>query len=160
MICTAGASPPVPPRNRRSNAPFSDADLVIGAVLVPGARAPKVISRDAVSKMKPGSVFVDVAVDQGGCSETTRPTTHSDPVYVVDGVLHYCVTNMPGIVPHTSTLALTNTTLPYLVRLASDGVEQAIHSDPGLAKGVNVMDGTVTCQAVAEAHGLRFTPLL
>ena len=137
-----------------------DADLVIGAVLVPGARAPKVISRDALSKMKPGSVFVDVAVDQGGCSETTRPTTHSDPVYVVDGVLHYCVTNMPGIVPYTSTLALTNTTLPYVVRLASDGVEQAIHSDPGLAKGVNVMDGTVTCQAVAEAHGLRFTPLL
>ena len=136
------------------------ADLVIGAVLVPGARAPKIISRNALSKMKPGSVFVDVAVDQGGCSETTRPTTHSDPVYVVDGVLHYCVTNMPGIVPHTSTLALTNATLPYLVRLASNGIEQAIGSDPGLAKGVNVMDGTVTCQAVAEAHGLRFTPLL
>jgi alanine dehydrogenase len=110
--------------------------------------------------MKPGSVFVDVAVDQGGCSETTKPTTHSDPVYVVEGVLHYCVTNMPGIVPHTSTLALTNTTLPYVVRLASEGVEHAIGSDPGLAKGVNVMDGTVTCQAVAEAHGLRFTPLL
>ena len=137
-----------------------DADLVIGAVLVPGARAPKVISREAMSKMKPGSVFVDVAVDQGGCSETTKPTTHSDPVYVVEGVLHYCVTNMSGIVPHTSTLALTNTTLPYVVRLASEGVEHAIGSDPGLAKGVNVMDGTVTCQAVAEAHGLRFTPLL
>ncbi len=136
------------------------ADLVIGAVLMPGARAPKVVSRDAVSNMKAGSVFVDVAVDQGGCSETTRPTTHSDPVYVVEGVLHYCVTNMPGIVPHTSTLALTNATLPYVVRLASNGVEQAIRSDPGLAKGVNVMDGTVTCQAVAEAHGLRFTPLL
>jgi alanine dehydrogenase len=112
-----------------------DADLVIGAVLVPGARAPKVVSRALVKKMKPGSVIVDVAVDQGGCCETTRPTTHSDPVYVVDGVLHYCVTNMPGIVPHTSTLALTNTTLPYIVRLASEGVEKAIRSDPGLAKG-------------------------
>ncbi|MDP9131606.1 MAG: alanine dehydrogenase [Nitrospirota bacterium] len=137
-----------------------EADLVIGAVLVPGARAPKVISRGAVSKMRPGSVIVDVAVDQGGCSETTKPTTHSDPVYVVDGVLHYCVTNMPGIVPHTSTLALTNTTLPYLVRLASEGVERAIRSDPGLAKGVNVMKGKVTCQGVADAHGLRFTPVL
>ena len=105
-------------------------------------------------------MIVDVAVDQGGCSETTRPTTHSDPVYLVDGVLHYCVTNMPGIVPHTSTLALTNTTLPYILRLASEGVERAIHSDPGLAKGVNVMNGAVTCQAVAEAHGLRFTPVL
>lgn len=137
-----------------------EADLVIGAVLVPGARAPKVISRHMVSTMKSGSVIVDVAVDQGGCSDTTRPTTHSDPVYVVDGVLHYCVTNMPGIVPYTSTLALTTTTLPYIVRLASEGVERAIHSDPGLAKGVNVMNGAVTCQAVADAHGLRFAPVL
>lgn len=137
-----------------------DADLVIGAVLVPGARAPKVVSRALVKKMKPGSVIVDVAVDQGGCCETTRPTTHSDPVYVVDGVLHYCVTNMPGIVPHTSTLALTNTTLPYIVRLASEGVEKAIRSDPGLAKGVNVMNGRITCQGVADAHGLRFTPVM
>jgi alanine dehydrogenase len=137
-----------------------DADLVIGAVLVPGARAPKVISRGMVSKMRKGSVIVDVAVDQGGCSETTKPTTHSDPVYPVDGVLHYCVTNMPGIVPHTSTLALTNTTLPFLLRIASEGVERAIHTDPGLAKGVNVMNGAITCQAVAEAHGLRFTPVL
>ncbi|MEK6802132.1 MAG: alanine dehydrogenase [Nitrospirota bacterium] len=137
-----------------------EADLVIGAVLVPGARAPKVISRGLVKKMKPGSVIVDVAVDQGGCCETTRPTTHSDPVYVVDGVLHYCVTNMPGIVPHTSTLALTNTTLPYIVRLASEGVEKAIRSDPGLAKGVNVMNGRITCQGVADAHGLRFTPVM
>ncbi len=137
-----------------------DADLVIGAVLVPGARAPKVVSRALVKKMKPGSVIVDVAVDQGGCCETTRPTTHSDPVYVVDGVLHYCVTNMPGIVPHTSTLALTNTTLPYIVRLASEGVENAIRSDPGLAKGVNVMNGKITCQGVADAHGLRFTPVM
>ena len=137
-----------------------DADLVIGAVLVPGARAPKVVSRALVKKMKPGSVIVDVAVDQGGCCETTRPTTHSDPVYVVDGVLHYCVTNMPGIVPHTSTLALTNTTLPYIVRLASEGVEKAIRSDPGLAKGVNVMNGRITCQGVAYAYGLRFTPVM
>ncbi|HRC42682.1 MAG TPA: alanine dehydrogenase [Nitrospira sp.] len=137
-----------------------EADLVIGAVLVPGARAPKVISRGLVKKMKPGSVIVDVAVDQGGCCETTRPTTHSDPVYVVDGVLHYCVTNMPGIVPHTSTLALTNTTLPYIVRLASEGVEKAVRSDPGLAKGVNVMNGRITCQGVADAHGLRFTPVM
>ncbi len=137
-----------------------DADLVIGAVLVPGARAPKVVSRGLVKKMKPGSVIVDVAVDQGGCCETTRPTTHSDPVYVVDGVLHYCVTNMPGIVPHTSTLALTNTTLPYIVRLASEGVEKAIRSDPGLAKGVNVMNGRITCQGVADAYGLRFTPVM
>ena len=113
-----------------------------------------------VKKMKPGSVIVDVAVDQGGCCETTRPTTHSDPVYVVDGVLHYCVTNMPGIVPHTSTLALTNTTLPYIVRLASEGVEKAIRSDPGLAKGVNVMNGRITCQGVADAYGLRFTPVM
>ncbi|MBK9110950.1 MAG: alanine dehydrogenase [Nitrospira sp.] len=137
-----------------------DADLVIGAVLVPGARAPKVVSRALVKKMKPGSVIVDVAVDQGGCCETTRPTTHSDPVYVVDGVLHYCVTNIPGIVPHTSTLALTNTTLPYIVRLASEGVEKAIRSDPGLAKGVNVMNGRITCQGVADAYGLRFTPVM
>jgi len=137
-----------------------EADLVIGAVLVPGARAPKVISRGMVAKMKPGSVIVDVAVDQGGCCETTRTTTHSDPVYVVDGVLHYCVTNMPGIVPYTSTLALTNATLPYIVRLASEGVERAIRSDSGLAMGVNVMNGKVTCQGVADAHGLRFTPVL
>ena len=137
-----------------------DADLVIGAVLIPGARAPKVISRGLVAKMQPGSVIVDVAVDQGGCCETTRPTTHSDPVYVVDGVVHYCVTNMPGIVPHTSTRALTNATLPYIVRLASEGVGKAVRSDPGLAKGVNVMRGKITCQAVAESHGLRFTPLL
>jgi alanine dehydrogenase len=136
------------------------ADLVIGAVLVPGAKAPKLVSRSMVKKMKPGSVVVDVSVDQGGCFETTRPTTHSDPTYVVDGVVHYCVANMPGIVPRTSTFALTNATLPYIVRLASDGVERAIKSDPGLAKGVNLKDGQVTCRGVAEAHGLRFTPLL
>ncbi len=135
------------------------ADLVIGAVLVPGARAPKLVSRAVVSRMAPGSVVVDVAVDQGGCFETTRPTTHSNPVYVADGVLHYCVPNMPGVVPRTATLALTNATLPFIVRLASEGVERAIRSDPGLAKGVNLMDGKVTCKGVAEAHGVKFEPL-
>ncbi len=137
-----------------------EADLVIGAVLVPGARAPKLVSRSLVAQMKPGSVAVDVSVDQGGCFETTRPTTHTNPVYVIEGVLHYCVANIPGIVPRTSTSALTNATLPYIVRLASDGVDQAIRADPGLAKGVNLRNGQVTCQGVAAAHGLRFTPIL
>lgn len=137
-----------------------EADVVVGAVLVHGARAPKVVSRALVARMKPGSVIVDIAVDQGGCFETTRPTTHSEPVYVVDGITHYCVTNMPGIVPRTATLALANATLPYLMRLASQGVAQAIRSDQGLARGVNVMDGKVTCRAVADAHGLRFDPLM
>ncbi len=137
-----------------------EADLVIGAVLVPGAKAPKLVLRSVVSKMKRGAVIVDVSVDQGGCFETTRPTTHSNPVYVVDGVLHYCVANIPGIVPRTSTFALTNATLPYIVRLASDGVDRAIRYDPGLANGVNLKDGQVTCQGVAQAHGLRFTPIL
>jgi alanine dehydrogenase len=136
------------------------ADLLIGAVLVPGARAPKLVSRALVAKMKPGSVIVDVAVDQGGCIETTKPTTHSDPVYVVDGVLHYCVANMPGIVPRTSTLALTNATLPYLLRLASLGMAAAVQADAGFAKGVNILNGKVTCRAVAESHGLRFDPLM
>ncbi len=136
------------------------ADLLIGAVLVPGARAPKLVSRALVAKMKPGSVIVDVAVDQGGCIETTRPTTHSNPVYMVDGVLHYCVANMPGIVPRTSTHALTNVTLPYLLKLASSGVDAAMRADAGLAKGVNLFQGKVTCRGVAEAHGLRFDPLM
>jgi alanine dehydrogenase len=137
-----------------------EADIVIGAVLIPGAKAPKLVSRAMLSAMKRGAVVVDVSVDQGGCFETTRPTTHSDPIYTMDGVIHYCVPNMPGIVPRTSTFALTNATLPYIVRLASEGVDQAIRSDPGLAKGVNLKDGQVICQGVAEAHGLRFTPLL
>ncbi len=136
------------------------ADLVIGAVLIPGARAPKLVSRELVARMKPGAVVVDVAVDQGGCFETTKTTTHSDPVYVVDGVLHYCVANMPGIVPRTSTVALTNSTLPYLLRLASQGVEEAVRADAGLAKGVNLSDGKITCREVADAHGLRFDPLM
>lgn len=137
-----------------------EADLVIGAVLVPGARAPKLVSRTLVGQMKQGAVVVDVAVDQGGCFETTRPTTHSDPIYTIDGVLHYGVPNIPGIVPRTATVALTNATFPFLSRLVSAGLQQAIRSDPGLAKGVNLMDGKVTCRAVAEAHGLRFHPLL
>jgi alanine dehydrogenase len=136
------------------------ADLVIGAVLVPGARAPQLVSRGLLARMKPGAVVVDVAVDQGGCFETTKPTTHSDPVYVVDGVLHYCVANMPGIVPRTSTVALTNATLPYLLRLASQGVEEAVRADAGLAKGVNLSGGKITCRGVADAHGLRFDPLM
>ena len=136
------------------------ADLVIGAVLVPGARAPKLVSREMVARMKPGAVVVDVAVDQGGCFETTKPTTHSDPIYMVNGVLHYCVANMPGIVPRTSTIALTNATLPYLLRLATQGVEPAVRGDAGLAKGVNLFGGKVTCRGVAEAHGLRFNPLM
>lgn len=136
------------------------ADLLIGAVLVPGARTPKLVSRALVAKMKPGSVIVDVAVDQGGCIETTRPTTHSDPVYMVDGVLHYCVANMPGIVPRTSTHALTNVTLQYLLKLASSGVDAAVRADAGLAKGVNLFQGKVTCRGVADAHGLRFDPLM
>jgi alanine dehydrogenase len=136
------------------------ADLVIGAVLVSGARAPQLVSRQLVAKMKPGSVIVDVAVDQGGCIETTRPTTHSDPVYTVDGVLHYCVANMPGIVPRTSTGALMNVTLPYLLRLATEGVDAMARADQGFAKGVNLSNGKITCRAVAESHGLRFDPLL
>jgi alanine dehydrogenase len=136
------------------------ADLVIGAVLVSGAKAPKLVSRSLVSRMKSGSVIVDVSVDQGGCVETTRPTTHSEPVYVVDGVVHYCVANMPGIVPRTSTYALTNATLPYLLQLADDGVDRAIRSDPGLAKGINLKNGKVIHRGVAEAHGLPFTPIL
>ena len=136
------------------------ADLLIGAVLVPGARAPKLVSRTLVGKMKPKSVIVDVAVDQGGCMETSRPTTHSDPTYMMDGVLHYCVANMPGIVPRTSTQALTNATLPYLLILAASGVDAAVCADAGLAKGVNLSQGKVTCRGVAEAHSLRFDPLM
>ncbi|WP_447972716.1 alanine dehydrogenase [Nitrospira sp. Kam-Ns4a] len=137
----------------------AEADLAIGAVYVHGARAPRLVSRSVVARMRPGSVVVDVCVDQGGCFETTRPTTHSDPVYQVEGVLHYCVANMPGIVPRTATLALTNATLPFIVRLASAGVKQAIRSDPELAKGVNIASGTVVCRGVAEAHGLEYRPL-
>ncbi len=136
-----------------------DADLVIGAVLIPGARAPKLITRAMLPTMKPGSVLVDVAIDQGGCAETSRPTTHSEPVYVVDGVVHYCVANMPGAVPITSTKALTNVTLPYVEAIATHGFAAAITRDPALARGVNVLGGKVTYGPVAEAHGMDYAPL-
>jgi alanine dehydrogenase len=138
---------------------IAEADLVIGAVLVPGARAPKLVTREMLGVMKQGSVIVDVAIDQGGCIETAHPTTHSDPVYVVDGVVHYCVANMPGGVPITSTKALTNATLPYVEAIADNGLVRAVTADPALARGVNVLDGKLTYQAVAEAHGLEYTPL-
>jgi len=137
----------------------AEADVVIGAVLIPGARAPKLVSRPMLADMKQGAVMVDVAIDQGGCFETSRPTTHSNPVYEVDGVTHYCVANMPGGVPITSTLALTNATLPYVEAIADHGLEQAVARDPALAQGVNVLDGRITYEAVAEAHGLVYTPL-
>jgi alanine dehydrogenase len=135
------------------------ADVVIGAVLIPGALAPKLVTREMVGAMKAGSVVCDVAIDQGGCFETARPTTHSEPVYVVDGVTHYCVTNMPGAVPITATKALTNATLPYVEAIASNGLREAVARDPALARGVNVLDGKVTYEAVADAHGLDFAPL-
>jgi len=138
---------------------MKDADVVIGAVLIPGARAPKLITREMLRDMKDGAVFCDVAIDQGGCSETSRPTTHSDPVYEVEGVTHYCVANMPGAVPVTSTKALTNATLPYVEAIADRGLRQAVASDRALARGVNVIDGKVTHEAVAEAHGLDYIPL-
>ncbi len=137
----------------------ADADVVIGAVLIPGAVAPKLVTREMVAGMKDGAVIADVAIDQGGCFETSRATTHSDPVYTVDGVTHYCVANMPGAVPVTSTKALTNATLPYVEAIANDGLREAIARDRALARGVNVLDGKITYEAVAEAHGLDYTPL-
>ena len=131
----------------------AEADLVIGGVLIPGAAAPKIVTRAMVSQMKKGSVIVDVAIDQGGCIETAKPTTHSDPAYVVDGVVHYCVTNMPAAVPNTSTLALTNATFPYVMRLARDGAKAAILSDDGIREGVNTYDGKLTYNAVAQSQG-------
>ena len=136
-----------------------DADVVIGAVLIPGALAPKLITREMVAGMKEGAVLADVAIDQGGCAETSRPTTHSEPVYTVEGVTHYCVANMPGAVPITSTKALTNATLPYVEAIAGFGLAEAVARDPSLARGVNVLDGKVTYEAVADAHGLDYRPL-
>ncbi len=133
-------------------------DLVIGAVLVHGAKAPHVITRAQLSLMKPHALLVDVAIDQGGCFETSRPTTHSDPTYEVDGIRHYCVANMPGAVPITSTWALTNATMPYVVRLADDGVARALTSDPGFLQGLNVCAGRVTYEPVARDQGLPYTP--
>ncbi|OFW72282.1 MAG: alanine dehydrogenase [Actinobacteria bacterium RBG_16_68_12] len=138
---------------------ITDADLVIGAVLIPGALAPKLITREMLGTMKESSVLVDVAIDQGGCAETSRPTTHDEPVYTVEGVIHYCVANMPGAVPITSTRALTNVTLPYVEQIADHGVVGAIREDAELACGVNVLGGRITYEAVAEAHGLDYTRL-
>ncbi len=135
------------------------ADLVIGAVLIPGAKAPKLVDEDTIKQMRPGAVVVDISIDQGGCFATSRMTTHSDPTYVVHDVVHYCVGNMPGAVPHTSTYALTNATLPYVMALAEQGLEGAVREDPALAKGVNVYKGTVVYAPVAEAHELDWVAL-
>jgi alanine dehydrogenase len=138
---------------------IANADLVIGGILIPGASAPKVVTREMLKTMNKGAVIVDVAVDQGGCIETTRPTTHSDPTYYVDEVLHYCVTNMPGAVPRTSTFALTNATLPYALKLANKGFKGAIANDVHLRNGVNTFNGILTSGAVAESQGLEHTPI-
>ncbi len=134
------------------------ADLVIGAVLVPGAAAPKLVTAEMVRQMRPGSVFVDIAIDQGGCSETSQPTNHAEPTYEVDGVVHYCVTNMPGAVARTSTFALNNATLPFTMALANKGYRRALAENPHLRAGLNVADGKITCKPVAEAHGLDYHP--
>jgi alanine dehydrogenase len=136
----------------------SQADLVIGAVLIAGAKAPKLVTRDMVGAMRTGSVIVDVAIDQGGCIETAKPTSHSAPTYEVEGVVHYCVTNMPGAVPRTSTLALANATLPYALELADHGLDAAAGRDPALGAGINVLNGHVTHQGVADAFGLSYSP--
>jgi len=136
-----------------------DADLVIGAVLVPGAKAPVLITDELVARMKPGSVLVDISIDQGGCFESSRPTTHSQPTYPVANSVFYCVANMPGAVPHTSTYALTNVTLPYAERIAELGWQAAVRADTALARGVNVVEGQVVYGPVAEAHGLPWTAL-
>jgi alanine dehydrogenase len=136
-----------------------EADVVIGSVLVPGARAPKLVTEEMVASMRAGSVIIDIAIDQGGCVETSRMTTHSDPTYVEHGVVHYCVGNMPGAVPNTSTYALTNVTLPYARDIATKGLDRAIREDPALVGGVNAYAGAVTNRGVAEAHGLPFVPL-
>ena len=136
-----------------------DADLVIGSVLIPGAQAPKLISRSLVRRMKPGAAFVDIAIDQGGCAETSRPTTHREPIYVDEEVVHYCVTNMPAIVPNTSTYALTNSTLSYGLQLANRGFPQALARDKALAKGLNTWDGKITHEGVASAFNLPWTPV-
>ena len=131
----------------------------IGAILIPGAKAPRLITREMLKTMKPGAVLVDVAIDQGGCFETSKPTTHSDPIYEVDGIVHYCVANMPGAVPLTSTIALTNATLPYAIKIANQGWQGAAHHDHGIKDGLNVVNGKVTYKGVAEAFGLAYTPV-
>ena len=136
------------------------ADLIIGAVLIPGAKAPHVITREMLNLMQPGSVLVDVAIDQGGCFETSHPTSHADPIYKVNDVVHYCVANIPGAVPFTSTLALTNATLPYAVMLANMGWEKACAKHPDLRLGLNIVDGKVVYKAVADTFGLPFEELI
>jgi alanine dehydrogenase len=148
------------PNRARTASYVEGADVVVGAVLVAGAKAPKIVTRDMVASMRPGSVIVDVAVDQGGCIETSRPTTHSDPTYVEEGVVHYCVANIPGAVARTSTLALTSVTLPYLIKIADEGIEGAASSDPALAKGLSTLQGKLVSAPVAEAHGLPHEDLL
>jgi alanine dehydrogenase len=138
---------------------LQEADLVVGAVLIPGATAPRLVTRDMLKLMKKGTVIVDVAIDQGGCVETARPTTHDDPIYEVDGIIHYCVANMPGAVSMTSTIALTNATLPYALQIADKGIERSARDNPEIAKGINIMAGKVTYPGVAEAFGLKYTPL-
>jgi alanine dehydrogenase len=139
-------------------AAVADADLVIGSVLLPGAKAPKLVTAEMVKSMRAGSVMVDVAIDQGGCFATSHPTSHTDPTFVVDEVVHYCVTNMPGAVPRTSTLALSNVTLPYALLLADHGLIDAARRDAALANGINVLNGQITYRAVAEAFGMQYTP--
>ena len=136
-----------------------ESDVVVGTVLIPGARAPKLVTEEMVESMRPGSVIIDISIDQGGSVETSHMTTHSDPTYVVHGVVHYAVGNMPGAVPRTSTYALTNVTLPYVLEIASAGIETAVNGDPALARGVNTWDGRVTNEGVAEAHRLAYAPL-
>jgi alanine dehydrogenase len=138
---------------------IKEADVVVGAVLIPGAKAPKLLTRQMLKTMKKGAVIVDVAIDQGGCFETSKPTTHGDPIYNVDGVVHYCVANMPGAVPKTSTLALTNATLPYAVEIANKGWEKAMKENTEIKYGANVVNGKITYQGVAEAFGLNYTPI-
>jgi alanine dehydrogenase len=135
------------------------ADVVIGAVLLPGAKAPKLITREMLATMKQGAVLVDVAIDQGGCFETSHPTTHRDPVYTVDGIVHYCVTNMPGAVAKTSTMALTNAALPYALQIADLGWQQAMRDNREIARGANVIRGKITYKSVAEAFGMDYTPV-
>jgi alanine dehydrogenase len=136
---------------------LAEADLVIGAVLIPGAKAPKLVSRSMLKKMKKGAVLVDIAIDQGGCFETSKPTTHSDPVYVVDGIVHYCVNNMPGAVPKTSTCALTNATLPYVLEIANKGWKKAACENQDIRLGLNLVKGNITCKGVAEAFNMKFS---
>lgn len=133
-----------------------DADLVIGAVLIPGAQAPKLVSRQMLRRMRPGSAVVDISVDQGGCFETTRPTTHENPTYIEEGIVHYCVTNIPGAYPRTSTFALTNSTFPYVVQIADKGYERAMRENEALRKGLNLVEGKVVCKGVAESFGLNY----